>query len=148
MKPVNVLVIRFNLSELYERLFYGRFEWCMCVSNWKQAEYGCSKANSALSHIWLKTKLRIHSEILRIDPESLERESRWINFSFLPPLMLDHFHFTCNRTTRSRQTKAVLKTFPKTSPTELCWLSQSAFRGSRHSFEAERLDLWRYSTVL
>uniref|UniRef100_A0A673IZU3 Inositol hexakisphosphate and diphosphoinositol-pentakisphosphate kinase n=1 Tax=Sinocyclocheilus rhinocerous TaxID=307959 RepID=A0A673IZU3_9TELE len=32
--------------------------------------------------------------------------------------MLDHFqhsHFICNRTTRSRQTQAVLKTFPKTS---------------------------------
>ncbi len=41
MKPVNVLVIRFDLSELYERLFYGRFEWCMCVRNWKQAEYVC-----------------------------------------------------------------------------------------------------------
>ncbi len=41
MKPVNVLVIRFNLSELYEILFYGRFECCMCVRNWKQAEYGC-----------------------------------------------------------------------------------------------------------
>ncbi len=40
MKPVNVLEIRFNLSELYERLFYGRFEWCMCVRNCKQAEYG------------------------------------------------------------------------------------------------------------
>uniref|UniRef100_A0A672SG92 Inositol hexakisphosphate and diphosphoinositol-pentakisphosphate kinase n=1 Tax=Sinocyclocheilus grahami TaxID=75366 RepID=A0A672SG92_SINGR len=35
--------------------------------------------------------------------------------------MLDHFqhsHFICNRTTRSRQTQAVLKTFPKMSPTE------------------------------
>ncbi len=32
---------------------------------------GVSKANSASSHIWLKTKLRIDSEfeILRIDPE-------------------------------------------------------------------------------
>ncbi len=28
---MNVLVIRLNLTELYERLFYGRFEWCMCV---------------------------------------------------------------------------------------------------------------------
>ncbi len=26
------------------------------------------------AHIWLETKLRIDSEILRIDPESLERE--------------------------------------------------------------------------
>ncbi len=68
MKPVNVLVIHFNLSELYERLFYIRFKWCMCVRNWKQA-------NSASSHIWLKTKLRIDSEILRIDPELLEKES-------------------------------------------------------------------------
>ncbi len=31
MKSVNVLVIRFNLSELYERLFNGQFEWCVCV---------------------------------------------------------------------------------------------------------------------
>ncbi len=46
----------------------------MCVRKWKQAES---------SHIWLKTKLRIDSEILRIDPESLERESRWIDF--FPP---------------------------------------------------------------
>ncbi len=35
--------------------------------------------NSASSHIWLKTKLRINSEILRIDPESLERELRCID---------------------------------------------------------------------
>ncbi len=41
MKPVNVFVIPFNLSRLYELLFYGRFEWFMCVRNWKQAEYGC-----------------------------------------------------------------------------------------------------------
>ncbi len=47
----------------------------VCVRNWKQAEYGFSK-----SHFWLKTKLWIDSEILRIDPESLERESRWIFF--------------------------------------------------------------------
>ncbi len=33
---------------------------------------GVSKANSASSHIWLKTKLRIDSEILRIDPESFK----------------------------------------------------------------------------
>ncbi len=36
------------------------------------------KAKSASSYIWLKTKLRIDSEILRLDPESSERESRWI----------------------------------------------------------------------
>ncbi len=36
---------------------------------------GVSKANSASSHIWLKTKLRIDSEILRI--ESLEREQAY-----------------------------------------------------------------------
>ncbi len=36
---------------------------------------GVSKANSAPSHIWLKTKLRIDSEIQRIDSESLESES-------------------------------------------------------------------------
>ncbi len=41
---------------------------------------GVSKADSESSHIWLKTKLRIDSEILRIDPESLERESRCIDF--------------------------------------------------------------------
>ncbi len=41
---------------------------------------GVSKENSESSHIWLKTKLRIDSEILRIDPESLERESRCIDF--------------------------------------------------------------------
>ncbi len=52
----------------------------VCVRNRKQAEYGFSRANSASSHFWLKTKLRIDSEILRIDPESLERESRWIDF--------------------------------------------------------------------
>ncbi len=51
-----------------------------------------SKANSASSHICLKTKLRIYSEILRIDPESLERESQCIDFLFfififLPPLL-------------------------------------------------------------
>ncbi len=34
--------------------------------------------------IWLKTKLKIDSEILRIDPESLERESRCIDL-FLHP---------------------------------------------------------------
>ncbi len=39
---------------------------------------GVSKANSVSSHICLKTKLRIDSEILRIDPESFERESRCI----------------------------------------------------------------------
>ncbi len=36
---------------------------------------GVSKANSASSLIWLKTKPRIDSEILTIDPESFERES-------------------------------------------------------------------------
>ncbi len=40
---------------------------------------GVSKAIYSSSHIWLKTKLRINSEILRIDPESLERESRCID---------------------------------------------------------------------
>ncbi len=44
-----------------------------------QQNTGVSKANSASSPIWLKTKLRI-------DPELLERESRWINY-FLPPLV-------------------------------------------------------------
>ncbi len=44
---------------------------------------GVSKANSASSHIWLKTKLRIDSKILRIDPESLERELRCIYFFLL-----------------------------------------------------------------
>ncbi len=39
---------------------------------------GVSKANSASSHIWLKTKLRI-------DPESLERESRCIDASIFSP---------------------------------------------------------------
>ncbi len=81
MKPVNVLMIHFNLCKLYERLFYVRFEWCMCVCvyvcvwerNWKQA--GVSKANSASSHIWLKTKLRIVRE--RIAMHRL----------FLPPLV-------------------------------------------------------------
>ncbi len=52
MKPVNVLVIRFNLSELYERLFYGKFEWCVCVRDWMQAKYSVSKANAASSHIY------------------------------------------------------------------------------------------------
>ncbi len=36
MKHMNVLVIRFNLSEI---LFYGRFEWYICVRNCKQAEF-------------------------------------------------------------------------------------------------------------
>ncbi len=45
---------------------------------------GVSKANSALSHIWLKTKLRIDSEILRIDQQSLERIT--MHQFFLPPL--------------------------------------------------------------
>ncbi len=42
---------------------------------------GVFKANSASSHILLKIKLRIDSEILRIDPESLERESWCIDGS-------------------------------------------------------------------
>ncbi len=65
MKPVNVLVIRFNLSELYEILFYGRVERCMCV--WgigSKQNTGISKANSASSHIWLKTKLRTKLRII------------------------------------------------------------------------------------
>ncbi len=38
---------------------------------------------------WLKTELRIASEILRIDPASLERESRCIDGSIiLPPLLI------------------------------------------------------------
>ncbi len=45
--------------------------------------------NSALSHIWLKTKLRIDSEILKIDPESLERESGCIDGSICSPTPLD-----------------------------------------------------------
>ncbi len=44
-----------------------------------------SKANSASSHIWLKTKLIIDSEILRIDPESLERELRCMDGSIFSP---------------------------------------------------------------
>ncbi len=46
---------------------------------------GFSKANSASSQIWLKTKLRIDYEILIIDPESLERESRCIDGSIFSP---------------------------------------------------------------
>jgi len=85
MKPVNVLIICFNLSELYEILFYERFEWCMCVRGIGSKQHtGVSKANSASSPIWLKTKPRMDSEILRIDPESLERESRCIDFSSHP----------------------------------------------------------------
>ncbi len=75
MKPVNLLVTHSNLSEPYERLFYRRFEWCMHVRNWKQAAYECFKSNSVSSFTWLKSKPRIDSEILRIDPESFERES-------------------------------------------------------------------------
>ncbi len=44
-------------------LFYGRFEWCMCV--WgigSKQNTGVSKANSASAHIWLKTELRIIGE--------------------------------------------------------------------------------------
>ncbi len=79
----------FNFSELYERLFYERFKWCVWGIGSKQ-HTGVSKANSASSHIWLKTELRIDSEILRIDPESLEKESEWINFFPLPPLSVHH----------------------------------------------------------
>ncbi len=79
MKPANVLVIRFNLSELYERLFYGRFEWCMCVRNRKQA-VGVSKANSASSHIWLKT----NSESI----QNRWRENRDGSIFFLPPILI------------------------------------------------------------
>ncbi len=62
-------------------------EGSVCVwGNESKQNTGVSNKNSASSHIWLKTKLRIDSEILRIDPESLERESRWIDF-FLPPLI-------------------------------------------------------------
>ncbi len=42
---------------------------------------GVSKANSASMPIWLKTKLRIDSEKLKTDRESLERESRCIDGS-------------------------------------------------------------------
>ncbi len=51
------------------------------LSGGSKQHTGVSKANSSSSHIWLKTKLRIYSEILRIDPESLERESRCIDES-------------------------------------------------------------------
>ncbi len=57
---------------------------CVCVCErgiGSKQNMGVSKANSASSHIWLKTKLRINSEILRIDPESLERESLCIDGS-------------------------------------------------------------------
>ncbi len=84
MTLVNVLVIRFNISELYERLFYGRFE-CFVWGIGSKQNTGVSKANTASSHIWLKTKLRIDSEILRLDPESLERESRRIDGSIFSP---------------------------------------------------------------
>ncbi len=56
---------------------------CVCVCErgiGSKQNAGVSKANSASSHIWLKTKLIIDSEILRIDPVSLERESRCIDF--------------------------------------------------------------------
>ncbi len=50
---------------------------CVCGIGSKQ-HTGVSKANSASSHIWLKTKLRL-------DPESLERESRCIDGSIFTP---------------------------------------------------------------
>ncbi len=54
----------------------------LCVWGIGSKQNTCvSKANSASSHIWLKTKLRIDSEILRIDPESLKRESWCIDGS-------------------------------------------------------------------
>ncbi len=38
---------------------------CLCVrENGSKRQTGVSKANSVSSHIWLKTKLRIDSEIL------------------------------------------------------------------------------------
>ncbi len=46
---------------------------------------GVSKANQVASHIWLKTKLRIDSEIITIDPETLKRESRCIDGYIFPP---------------------------------------------------------------
>jgi len=69
MKPANVLVIRLNLSEHYERQFYRNFEWCVCVSFWKQADMAVSKTHAALSFICV---YKLSSEILRIGPESLE----------------------------------------------------------------------------
>ncbi len=66
MKPLNVLVIHFNIYKLMK----GSSGVCVWVIGSKQ-NTGVSKANPASSHIWLKTKLKIDSEILRIDPESL-----------------------------------------------------------------------------
>ncbi len=58
----------------------------VCVSGiGSKQNTGFSKANSASSQIWLKTKLRIDYEILIIDPESLERESRCIDGSIFSP---------------------------------------------------------------
>ncbi len=62
----------------------------VCVRNWKQAAYGgFPKQTRIIAHL-VKTELRIDSEILRIDPESLEKESEWINFFPLPPLSVHH----------------------------------------------------------
>ncbi len=61
-----------------------------------------SKANTASLHIWLK---KINSEILRIDPKSLERDSRCIDF-FLPPLLQTFFKiasFVLDRTKKFKQ---------------------------------------------
>ncbi len=68
MKRVNVLLNRFNLSELYERLFYGGFEWCV---------YEELKASRI--RVFLKQTPR-HRRVnkLRIQ-EWLERELRCIN---------------------------------------------------------------------
>ncbi len=91
MKPVNVLVICLNLSKLYEGLFYGRFEWCVCVRGiGSKQNTGVSKANSASSYIWWKTKLRIDSEILTIDRVSFERKSRCIDGSIFSPTPSGH----------------------------------------------------------
>ncbi len=59
---------------------------CACVCGiWSKQNTGVSKANSASLHIWLKTKLRIDSEIFIIDPESLKKESGCIDGSVFSP---------------------------------------------------------------
>ncbi len=93
--PVNALVIRFNLSELYERLFYRRFEWCMCMCVWgigSKRNTGVSKANSASSHIWLKLS---SESILNRWRENRNASMDWLGF-FLLYISGQNFGFIWN----------------------------------------------------
>ncbi len=81
MKPVNVLVITPIFPKLIKDYFTEGFSWCMWGIESKQ-HMAVSKANSASSHIWLKTSPELILKFSELIQNRLREMNRYIVMYF------------------------------------------------------------------